>query len=99
LEIIRAAKSLGISTRVLHPLCTVNHSITRYRITLDTFHVHLGGASYTSPHPKGAISGTRPSEYSGVWLPLAKLDSLAFTGAHRKVLGALKTSAGKWVMS
>jgi A/G-specific adenine glycosylase len=98
LEIIRAAKSLGISTRVLHPLCTVKHSITRYRITLDTFHVQFGGVSYTSPHPKGAISGTRitrPSEYSGVWLPLAKLDSLAFTSAHRKVLGALKTSAGR----
>ena len=91
----------GIEPSEVLPLCTVKHSITRYRITLEAFRVRLGGTSYTSPHLKGAKSGTRitrPSEI-GVWLPPAKLDSLAFTSAHRKVLGALKTSAGKWVIS
>jgi A/G-specific adenine glycosylase len=94
LEIIRAAKNLGISTLVLHPLCTVKHYITRYRITLEAFRVHLGGTSYTSPHPKGIKSGTRitrPSENNGVWLTLAKLNSLAFTSAHRKILRAIET--------
>jgi A/G-specific adenine glycosylase len=78
----------------VQPLCTVKHSITRYRITLEAFYVHLGGASYTSPHPKGAISGTRitrPSEYSGVWLSLAKLNPLAFTAAHRRILRRMQT--------
>jgi A/G-specific adenine glycosylase len=92
-EIVHAAKSLGISTLVLHPFCTVKHSITRYRITLEAFRVHLGGASYTSPHPKRAMSGTRitsPSEKNRVWLPLTKLDLLAFTAAHKKILTHLK---------
>jgi hypothetical protein len=72
----------------------VKHSITRYRITLEAFRVSLGGASSASPHLKGAKSGTRrarPSENNGVWLPLTKLDSLAFTAAHRRILRHLQT--------
>jgi A/G-specific adenine glycosylase len=92
LEIIRAAKNLGISTLVLHPFCTVKHSITRYRITLEAFRVHLGGASYTSPHPKIAMSGTRitrPSE-TEIWLTPARMRRLAFTAAHKNILSHLK---------
>jgi len=92
-EIIRAAKSLGISTLILHPLCTMKHSITRYRITLEVFRVHLGGTSYTSPHPKRAMSGariTRPSE-KGIWLTPAQMRRLAFTAAHRRILRHLQT--------
>jgi adenine-specific DNA glycosylase len=92
LEIIRAAKNLGISTLVLHPFCTVKHSITRYRITLEVFHVHLGGASYTSPHPKIAMSGTRITRASEteIWLTPARMRRLAFTAAHKKILTHLK---------
>ena len=89
-EIIRAAKSLGISTLVLHPLCTVKHSITRYRITLEAFRVHLGGRSSTTPKHLGTRRA-RPSGKNNVWLPLAKLDSLAFTSAHRKILQTLNS--------
>ena len=92
-EIVHAAKSLGIEPATLQPLCAVKHSITRYRITLEAFRVHLGGRSYTSPHPKRAMSGTRitrPSEKNGVWLTTVQLRKLAFTAAHKKILSHLK---------
>jgi A/G-specific adenine glycosylase len=90
LEIIRAAKSLGISTLVFHPFCTIKHSITRYRITLDAFRVHLGGRGSTTPKHL-ETRRARPSEKNGVWLSLAKLNSLAFTAAHRRILRRLQT--------
>jgi A/G-specific adenine glycosylase len=54
----------------LKPLCTVKHSITRYRITLEAFRVQL---------PK------RLKKLDGIWLPRARFDSLAFTAAHKKL--------------
>ena len=36
----------GLAPPALQPLCTVKHSITRYRITLEAFHVPFGGAEY-----------------------------------------------------
>jgi A/G-specific adenine glycosylase len=87
-EIIHAAKSLGIEPATLHPLCTVKHSITRYRITLEAFRVSLGGRSSMTPKHLGTRRA-RPSEKNGVWLPLTKLDSLSFTSAHRKILRKL----------
>jgi hypothetical protein len=59
------------------PFCTVKHSITRYRITLEAYRAEM-------------IYGTRgtgPSD--GRWLTLAELDGLAFTSAHRKILERL----------
>jgi A/G-specific adenine glycosylase len=56
------------------PLCTIKHSITRYRITLEVWHAQLEGAS---------------SKISGRWLSLAQLRKLAFTSAHKKVLARL----------
>jgi A/G-specific adenine glycosylase len=91
LEIIRAAKSLGIEQATLQPLCTVKHSITRYRIMLEAFHVHFGGRSSTTPHLEFfGCRGTPPSEAGNVWFPLSKLNSLAFTAAHKKILTHLK---------
>jgi A/G-specific adenine glycosylase len=88
-EIVQAAKSLGIEPATFQPLCTVKHSITRYRITLETFHVHLGGASSASPHKIG-LRKTRPSE-TGIWLTPAQMRRLAFTAAHRRILRRLQT--------
>jgi A/G-specific adenine glycosylase len=87
-----AVNYLGLEPCNARPLCTVKHSITRYRITLEAFRVHLGGASYTSPHNKNKMGrrGTPPSGNNGVWLPLTKLDLLAFTAAHKNILSHLK---------
>jgi A/G-specific adenine glycosylase len=57
------------------PLCTVKHSITRYRITLEAFRVQL---------PK------RLKTLDGIWLPRARFDSLAFTAAHKKLASFAK---------
>jgi A/G-specific adenine glycosylase len=86
LEIIRAAKSLGMGAPVLQPLCTVKHSITRYRITLEAFRVQLGGRSSTTPKNFGTRRA-RPSE-TGVWLTPAQFRPLAFASAHKKLASA-----------
>jgi A/G-specific adenine glycosylase len=77
------------------PFCTVKHSITRYRITLEAFLVRLGGASFTSPHAKKMKSltrGTRPSETIGFWKTPAQMRQLAFTAAHKKLASAAAKS-------
>ena len=84
----RAARHLGLELLDAKPLCTVKHSITRYRITLEAWRVSFGGASYTSPYSKAARSGTRkarPSEKIGVWKTPAQMQRLAFTAAHKKL--------------
>jgi A/G-specific adenine glycosylase len=76
----------------LTPLCTIKHSITRYRITLEAFRVSLGGTSSTSPHlikTKSGTRGTRPSGNIGVWKSPAQMRRLAFTAAHNKILACL----------
>jgi A/G-specific adenine glycosylase len=83
LEIVRAAKSFGIESLVIQPLCSVKHSITRYRITLEAFRVQLGGRSFTTPKHLGARRA-RPSE-NGVWKTPAQMGRLAFTAAHKKL--------------
>jgi A/G-specific adenine glycosylase len=85
--------SFGFVPPELSPLCTVKHSITRYRITLEAFHVHAGGTSYTSPFFKTAKLGTRvtrPSETIGVWKTPAQMRRIAFASAHKKILGVLE---------
>jgi A/G-specific adenine glycosylase len=57
------------------PLCTMKHSITRYRITLEAFRVQL---------PKTLKT------LNGIWLPRARFDSLAFTAAHKKLASFAK---------
>jgi A/G-specific adenine glycosylase len=52
------------------PLCTIKHSITRYRMTLEAFHVRLKKS---------------PKKLAGVWLSPNEFDSLAFSSAHKKL--------------
>jgi A/G-specific adenine glycosylase len=52
------------------PLGAVNHSITRYRITVEPFRVALKQS---------------PKNPGGTWLSPEALDSVAFTSAHRKI--------------
>jgi A/G-specific adenine glycosylase len=57
------------------PICTIKHSITRYRITLEAWRARL-------PKPSGKVAGR--------WLSVAQLRTLAFTSAHRKILNHLR---------
>ena len=58
----------------LIPLCTVKHSITRYRITLEAFAISLEKL---------------PKKTEGVWQSPAQMQALAFTSAHKKILAQL----------
>lgn len=59
------------------PLCTIKHSITRYRITLEAVRV-----------PPGQLpSAVRRA--GGRWCGLADLEALAFTSAHRRIVRRL----------
>ena len=88
-------KLFGGKAKAVQPLCTVKHSITRYRITLEAFSVQLGETSSTSPRSKKIMLGTRitrPSETSGRWLAPAEFDSIAFASAHKKLASAAAKS-------
>jgi len=76
----------GFAPPALQPLCTVKHSITRYRITLEAFHVRFGGRISTTPKICQARS-VRPSEL-GVWQTPAQMNRLAFASAHKKLASA-----------
>jgi A/G-specific adenine glycosylase len=52
------------------PFRTIKHSITRYRMTLEAFHVRLKKS---------------PKKLAGVWLSPKEFDSLAFSSAHKKL--------------
>jgi A/G-specific adenine glycosylase len=97
-----AAKLFGSRPTNVNHLCTVKHSITRYRITLEAWRVKFRGSDSARPQifkmgrrgPSSAVAllrrvETSPSENNGVWLTPAKLDTLAFTSAHRKILERL----------
>jgi A/G-specific adenine glycosylase len=73
-----ARKVFGIIPCDLQPLATIKHSITRYRMTLEAFSVSLD-------------SQLPLVESAGRWLTLPKLNSLAFTSAHRRILNRLRS--------
>jgi A/G-specific adenine glycosylase len=73
----RAARELGIEFHNARLICTVKHSITRYRMTLEAF---------------GVQSKRMPRNSDGVWLPRTRLELLPFTSAHRRILAAVGTS-------
>ncbi len=74
----RAAQDvLGIKPDSLEPLCTIRHSITRYRITLQAFLI------------EGPESPGSPIAIRGRWLNPRQLAPLPFASAHRKILDHL----------
>lgn len=75
--LVSAAKKLGLEFHGSQPLCTVKHSITRYRITLEAFIVRLE---------------TIPVTTGGVWKTPAQLQPLAFSAAHKKLATAAAQS-------
>ena len=66
-----AKRELRLGQAELEPLCTINHSITRYRNRLEMFVIE--------PARK-----PRLAKLNGEWIPLAKLDELPFTSSHHK---------------
>ena len=76
-DLERAARRvLKVRPRRLEPLCTVKHSITRYRITLEAYRV-------VNDHRAKISAG------KGRWLDRKQLGRLAFTSAHRRILRRL----------
>ncbi len=75
-----ARKSLGFSTARFTKLLHVNHTITRYRISMEVF--------------KAELNGTEVPATLGRWQTLAQLQRLAFPSAHRKIVDALKRQSG-----
>jgi A/G-specific adenine glycosylase len=77
-------KQFSVVPKNLHLLCTIKHSITRYRITLEAFRVNLGGRRSTTPKLKSGTRGTPPCDKE-IWLAPEKFDSMAFSSAHKKL--------------
>jgi A/G-specific adenine glycosylase len=74
-----AAKELfGFVPKELKPFCTIKHTITRYRITVEAFRAEA---------PK------RRPKSSSQWLPLSELHKLSFPSAHKQILQSLQTDA------
>ena len=65
-----AAKELGIKNLNLEPFCTIDHTITRYRIRLRAFEVR----------------GNPSARLTARWLKPAQLALLPFCSAHGKIL-------------
>jgi A/G-specific adenine glycosylase len=68
-----AAAEFGLKPARLEHLCTIKHTITRYRITLEAYRGE-------------ANAGQAQSINGGRWLKPAELRKLAFTSAHRRIL-------------
>lgn len=67
-------KLFDVKPKTIHPLRTVKHSITRYRITLEAFSASLE---------------KRPVKAGAIWKTPPQMHELAFTSAHKKILSAL----------
>ncbi len=77
------------------PLCTIKHSITRYRITLEVYRAEWRNGVPASDSAQDKIcAGNAPSRRSALqdhWLTRSQLHQLAFTSAHKKILNQLAT--------
>ncbi|MDB6124910.1 MAG: A/G-specific adenine glycosylase [Pedosphaera sp.] len=65
--------NLGFITKSLAPLCTIKHSITRYRITLEAF--------------RGTFAAVpKKINLNEQWRTLEELHHLPFPSAHKKII-------------
>jgi adenine-specific DNA glycosylase len=62
---------------ILIPLCTIRHSVTRYRIHLEAYYLKV-------------IHLPAKTRCAGRWVTWAELKRLPFVSAHRKVLESMK---------
>jgi A/G-specific adenine glycosylase len=68
-----AGAGLETTPGAIMPLCTIKHSITRYRITLEAFRLKDGSTVNSPGHLERWVKGER-------------LRELPFTSAHRKIV-------------
>ena len=66
-----AKQALGFAPQKFSQLCTIKHTITRYRITLEVF---------------AAAARGRANSAAGEWVPIRALERLAFSSAHRRIV-------------
>jgi len=71
-----ARRAVGFRPHSLEPLCTIRHSITRYRITLEVLRV-------------AAARTARAASRADEWRTLRELKQLPFASAHRQILERL----------
>ena len=83
-----AREALGFIPKSMKPLCTIKHTITRYRITVEAFSVGLsvGQSCRSAPSSRHAHAAGNES----LWLPVSELHKLSFPSAHKRILGALQ---------
>ena len=79
-----AHEVLGFTPNNMKSLCTIKHTITRYRITVEAFSVAL---------PVGqSCRSASTSHAQNRWLPLAELHKLSFPSAHKRILQSLQAT-------
>jgi A/G-specific adenine glycosylase len=81
-----AREALGFVPKDVKPLCSIKHTITRYRITVDAF-TAVGQSCRSAPSSRHARSAR--DEISTCWLPLPDLHKLSFPSAHKRILDCL----------
>jgi A/G-specific adenine glycosylase len=69
-----ASACFGFSVPQVELLCSIQHTITRYRIRLDAYWIEANAKTF------------KVIPNAGAWLRYPQLDRLAFTSAHRKII-------------
>ena len=77
-----AREALGFLPKNVKSLCTIKHTITRYRITVEAFSggLPVGHSCRSAPSPENR------------WLPISELQKLSFPSAHKRILNSLQTT-------
>jgi len=81
-----AQELFGFIPKEITPLCTIKHTITRYRITVNAFRAgapSTGSARMANP---ATITPSGCSAFLHCWLPLSELHKLSFPSAHKRIL-------------
>jgi A/G-specific adenine glycosylase len=81
----------GFTPKNVKPLCTIKHTITRYRITVEAFRAESPSALKVGPSCRSAPSSrhARSTRDESLWLSLSELRKLSFPSAHKKILNLL----------
>ena len=78
-------------------LCTIKHSITRYRITVEAFHINAPSGFKVGQSCRSAPSSrhARSARDERRWLTISELHKLSFPSAHKKILESIHERGGR----